>query len=148
MRRPRYRCDRVQPTVRCRPGGSGTLPNAIEQNAVHLVAKQPFANVPCQSLLPSLDEFRLLSHRFRAQVIVEIAQKHHVEPAAVILRWLRQHNCVVLPKSLTPKRIADNLTQPRRFVLSEKEMGLLVSVRIMRARSPHFPPLTILYIFA
>eukprot|EP01043_Picozoa_sp_COSAG02_P088232 COSAG02_NODE_25383_length_660_cov_1.046346_1_plen_36_part_10 len=27
-----------------------------------------------------------------AQVILEIAQKHHVEPAAVVLRWLRQHN--------------------------------------------------------
>jgi diketogulonate reductase-like aldo/keto reductase len=60
------------------------------------------------------------------QVIAKIADSHHVDPAAVVLRWLRQHGCVVLPKSLTPHRIADNLKRPRTFVLSEEEMSLLV----------------------
>jgi diketogulonate reductase-like aldo/keto reductase len=59
-------------------------------------------------------------------VIAEIAERHGVSPAVVVLRWLRQHNCVVLPKSLTPQRIADNLALPRSFALSEEEMQQMV----------------------
>ena len=75
------------------------------------------------------------------QVIAEIAQYYHVDPAAVVLRWLRQHGCVVLPKSLTPHRIADNLMRPRDFVLSEKEMDLLVRATTskMHLLGPYMP---------
>ena len=43
-----------------------------------------------------------------AAPIVEAARKHSTTPAAVVLGWLRHHGCVVIPKSLTPARIAEN----------------------------------------
>jgi len=41
---------------------------------------------------------------------------------------LRQHGCAVLPKSLTPSRIADNLTVPASFQLTDEEMAKLDSL--------------------
>ena len=58
-------------------------------------------------------------------VITAIADAHGVGAGAVILRWLRQHGCAVLPKSLTPSRIADNLTVPASFQLTDEEMAKL-----------------------
>ena len=57
--------------------------------------------------------------------IVSIAEAHGVGAGAVVLRWLRQLDCIVLPKSLTPSRIADNLHVPASFTLSETEMAAL-----------------------
>ena len=60
--------------------------------------------------------------------ITAIADAHGVGAGAVILRWLRQHGCAVLPKSLTPSRIADNLTVPASFQLTDAEMAKLDSL--------------------
>jgi 2,5-diketo-D-gluconate reductase A len=40
--------------------------------------------------------------------LVQIAQAHGVNPAQVVLRWHLQHQVVVIPKSGTPERIAQN----------------------------------------
>ncbi|MFJ8184874.1 aldo/keto reductase [Streptomyces sp. NPDC096105] len=41
--------------------------------------------------------------------IVAIAQKHHRTPAQVVLRWHLQLGNVVIPKSVTPSRIKENI---------------------------------------
>ncbi|MGH3378552.1 MAG: aldo/keto reductase [Actinoallomurus sp.] len=41
-------------------------------------------------------------------VLVEIAQKHDVSPAQVVLRWHLEHDIVILPRSSRPERIATN----------------------------------------
>jgi diketogulonate reductase-like aldo/keto reductase len=44
----------------------------------------------------------------RHPVLVEIAARHGVTPAQVVLRWHLDHEIVVIPKSATPERIAAN----------------------------------------
>ncbi len=41
-------------------------------------------------------------------VLVRIAEAHGVTPAQVVLRWHLEHEIVVIPKSVTPERIASN----------------------------------------
>ncbi|MDA4892746.1 aldo/keto reductase [Streptomyces sp. MS2A] len=45
----------------------------------------------------------------RERAIVEIAERHGKTPAQVVLRWHLQQGRVVIPKSVTPVRIAENL---------------------------------------
>ncbi len=51
----------------------------------------------------------------------EIAEKHSKFPVQVALRWLLQKGVVVIPKSVNPKRIAQNIDL-FDFELSEQEM--------------------------
>jgi 2,5-diketo-D-gluconate reductase A len=43
------------------------------------------------------------------KVILELARKHGKSPAQVTLRWHLQHDLIVIPKSVTPARIRDNI---------------------------------------
>jgi 2,5-diketo-D-gluconate reductase A len=46
--------------------------------------------------------------RLNDRVLVEIASRHDVTPAQVVLRWHVDHGFVVIPKSANPGRIAAN----------------------------------------
>ncbi len=54
--------------------------------------------------------------------IIEIARRHERTPAQVILRWHIQLGNVVIPKSVTPQRIAENI-DIFDFELSQAEMA-------------------------
>jgi len=54
-------------------------------------------------------------------VLARIAAAHGVDPARVVLRWHIQHEIVVIPKSATPERIANNC-RIDGFLLTEDEM--------------------------
>jgi 2,5-diketo-D-gluconate reductase A len=43
------------------------------------------------------------------EAIVSIASRHSATPAQVVLRWHLQQGRVVIPKSVTPARIRQNL---------------------------------------
>lgn len=45
----------------------------------------------------------------RSRTLTEIAQRHGVSTAQVVLRWHVEHGVVAIPKSATPERIAANL---------------------------------------
>ena len=60
-------------------------------------------------------------------VIAEFAVKHARTPAQIVLRWHLQLGNVVIPKSVTPSRIAENL-DVFGFTLTEEEMGALTSL--------------------
>ena len=51
----------------------------------------------------------------------EIAKEIGQSPAQVIIRWNIQHNVVVIPKSVTPSRIEDNLNV-FNFELTKEQM--------------------------
>jgi len=55
-------------------------------------------------------------------VLTRIAAAHGVDPARVVLRWHVQHEIVVIPKSVTPERIAGNANIDG-FALTDAEMA-------------------------
>ncbi len=55
-------------------------------------------------------------------IILEVAKNHGKSAAQVLLRFLVQRGIVVLPKSMKPERMAQNL-DILDFSLTEEEMG-------------------------
>ncbi|OON76970.1 aldo/keto reductase [Streptomyces tsukubensis] len=49
------------------------------------------------------------NHLFTDPVLVAVASAHDKSVAQVVLRWLIQRNVVVIPKSVRPERMAENL---------------------------------------
>lgn len=45
----------------------------------------------------------------KEQVVVDMAKAHSTEPGNILLSYLANRNIAVLPKSVTPARIAKNL---------------------------------------
>jgi 2,5-diketo-D-gluconate reductase A len=68
----------------------------------------------------------------RHPVLAEVADRHGVTPAQVVLRWHVDHGVVVIPKSATPERIESNF-DVFGFSLDEEELrridGLSEAVR-------------------
>ncbi len=61
------------------------------------------------------------------QVVLGLADKHARTPAQVVLRWHVQLGNVVIPKSVTPARIAENIAV-FDFALDEDDMAVLASL--------------------
>jgi diketogulonate reductase-like aldo/keto reductase len=59
---------------------------------------------------------------FEEDVFKELAEAYSKTPAQVVLRWHLQLGSVVIPKSVTPERIAENL-EVFDFELSGDEMA-------------------------
>jgi 2,5-diketo-D-gluconate reductase A len=68
-------------------------------------------------------------------VIVEIAQAHERTPAQVVIRWHLQLGNVVIPKSVTPERIEENLAV-FDFHLSETDMAAIESLDVGERTGP------------
>lgn len=66
---------------------------------------------------------RMLGH----PVILQLASRLQRTPAQIMLRWSIEHGCVVLPKSVTTKRIEENF-RVFDFTLTAKDMVLLDSL--------------------
>ena len=58
------------------------------------------------------------------ETIVKIANAHGKSPAQVILRWHLQNGVAVIPKSVTPSRIKENI-QVFDFTLTKEEMAAI-----------------------
>ena len=57
----------------------------------------------------------------RHPVLAEVAARHGVTPAQVVIRWHLDHEVVVIPKSATPERIAANF-DVFGFSLDDREL--------------------------
>ncbi len=55
--------------------------------------------------------------------LLELAQRKGKSPAQIIIRWLIQRGIVVIPKSVTPKRIQEN-ADVFDFELTDEEMAV------------------------
>ncbi|MGP9034137.1 aldo/keto reductase [Glutamicibacter mysorens] len=70
------------------------------------------------------------------ETILEIAQAHQVTAAQVILRWHLQQGRVIIPKSVTPSRIAANLDL-FGFELSAAELASIDALDSEGRTGPH-----------
>ncbi len=61
---------------------------------------------------------------FENETLQQIAKNHNQSIAKVCLRWITQHDVVVIPKSTTHERILDNLNL-FDFELTKEEMSLI-----------------------
>lgn len=64
---------------------------------------------------------------FSDPILTSIAMAHGKSVAQVVLRWLIQRNVVVIPKSVRPDRMAENL-DVFDFELSSEEMALIAAM--------------------
>jgi 2,5-diketo-D-gluconate reductase A len=69
----------------------------------------------------------------RHPVLTEIAARHGVRPAQVVVRWHVDHQVVVIPKSATPERIAVNF-DVFGFALTDEELGRIDGLSTTRRR--------------
>jgi 2,5-diketo-D-gluconate reductase A len=69
----------------------------------------------------------------RHPLLVEIATRHRVTPAQVVVRWHVDHQVVVIPKSATPERIAANF-DVFGFSLTEEELARIDGLSRARRR--------------
>ncbi|MFE2048745.1 aldo/keto reductase [Streptomyces sp. NPDC059459] len=67
--------------------------------------------------------------------IVAIAQKHGRTPAQVVLRWHLQTGNVVIPKSVTPSRIAENI-DVFGFSLDDEDLAAISALNEDRRLGP------------
>ncbi|CAG8470496.1 258_t:CDS:2 [Ambispora leptoticha] len=74
----------------------------------------------------SLGEGNLVNGNVEVDGLEQIALKHGVTKAQVLLRWGYQHEVIVIPKSTSPERIKTN-AEIFHFELSKEEMELLDS---------------------
>ncbi|MGW3285836.1 aldo/keto reductase, partial [Streptomyces sp. NPDC001002] len=59
--------------------------------------------------------------------LTRIAERHGKSPAQVVLRWHLQLGNVVIPKSVTPARIRENI-DVFDFVLADEEMAAIAEL--------------------
>jgi diketogulonate reductase-like aldo/keto reductase len=83
----------------------------VNQVELHVFLQQPELVKYCQENNIVVEAYSPLAHArtMDNQVINDIAKKHDKTYAQIMLRWLIQQDLVVLPKSVTPSRIAQNI---------------------------------------
>ncbi|GLX47343.1 aldo/keto reductase [Streptomyces sp. MB22_4] len=67
--------------------------------------------------------------------IVAIGQKHNRTPAQVVLRWHIQQGTIVIPKSVTPSRIKENI-EVFDFSLDEEDLAAIGALNEDRRLGP------------
>lgn len=81
------------------------LKQFCDQQNIHLTAYSPLGSGDRDASMKADDEPSL----FELDTIKQIAQKHEVHPASVLLNWHVQRGSAVIPKSTNPKNIESNL---------------------------------------
>ena len=116
---------------------------AVNQVEIHVFLQQPELIEYCREHDIVVEAYSPLAHA-RAMddaVIKDIAKKHGKSYAQIMLRWCVEKDLVVLPKSVTPKRVQENI-DILDFKLDDKDMKALTALNcgLRTAWSPiHVP---------
>jgi diketogulonate reductase-like aldo/keto reductase len=84
---------------------------AVNQVELHVFLQQPELVKYCRDHGIIIEAYSPLAHAkvMDNEAIAGIAKKHGKTYAQIMLRWCVQNNWVVLPKSVTPSRIQENI---------------------------------------
>ncbi len=84
---------------------------AVNQVELHVFLQQPELLKYCRDHDILVEAYSPLAHgeAMDDPVVAAIARKHGKSYAQIMLRWLLQQDLVILPKSVTPKRIEENI---------------------------------------
>lgn len=102
---------------------------AVNQVELHVFLQQPELVEYCREHTIALEAYSPLAHA-RAMdepVIAEIAAKHGKSYAQIMLRWCLERDLIVLPKSVNPDRVRQNI-DIFDFQLDEADMQLLTGL--------------------
>jgi diketogulonate reductase-like aldo/keto reductase len=83
----------------------------VNQVELHVFLQQPELVKYCQDRNIAVEAYSPIAHAksMDNEVINSIAKKYNKTYAQIMLRWLIQQQVVILPKSITPSRIAENI---------------------------------------
>jgi 2,5-diketo-D-gluconate reductase A len=99
---------------------------AVNQVELHVFLQQPELIAYCQDHDIVVEAYSPLAHARATDnaTVAAIAKKHHKTYAQIMLRWCVEQQLVVLPKSVTPKRIRENI-DIFDFKLDDEDMKAL-----------------------
>lgn len=103
---------------------------AVNQVELHVFLQQPELVEYCQQHNIAVEAYSPLAHAQAGAddpVLQEIAGKHGKTFAQVMIRWCVQQGFIVLPKSVTPSRIQENV-EVFDFQLDDEDMQKLASL--------------------
>ncbi|MEO6761370.1 MAG: aldo/keto reductase [Candidatus Saccharimonadales bacterium] len=84
---------------------------AINQVELHVFLQQPELLDYCRANDIAVEAYSPLAHArdMNDPVVAEIAKKYSKSYAQIMLRWCLQKDLIILPKSITPSRIKENI---------------------------------------
>jgi diketogulonate reductase-like aldo/keto reductase len=84
---------------------------AINQVELHVFLQQKDLRDYCATKGIAIEAYSPLAHAkdFDEPVIKQIAKKHNKSYAQIMLRWCIENDIIVIPKSVTPKRVQENI---------------------------------------
>jgi diketogulonate reductase-like aldo/keto reductase len=85
---------------------------AVDQIELHPRLSQPEIRAYCEAHDIKVESYSPIMHGgevLEDPVIKRIAEAHGKSPAQVVLRWHIQHGLIVIPKSVNPERIRENI---------------------------------------
>ena len=91
-----------------------------------LTAYSPLGSTDRPAQFKAPDEPNLMQN----PVIVEIAESHGCTPAQVLIRWAIQRGTSVIPKSVNPGRMQQNLDAATKIELSDEAMKKILDLDI------------------
>ncbi|XP_019872572.1 aldose reductase-related protein 2-like [Aethina tumida] len=106
------------------------LVNYCHQNGITVTAYSPLGSPGINKFLVSLGlEPKEIPNMLSDETIKGIAKKHNKTNAQVMLRYLHQRNIIVIPKSVTPSRLKENI-DIFDFELDAEDMAALNSLEV------------------
>jgi diketogulonate reductase-like aldo/keto reductase len=101
----------------------------INQVELHVFLQQPELIIYCKEHQIAVEAYSPLAHGLKMEndIITKLALKYHKTYAQIMLRFLVQLDLIVIPKSITPKRIKENFNI-FDFKIDESDMDELKSL--------------------